>query len=315
MTETTTTSSGRPVVTAFEWVPEFARGLVRDLRVRWALEEIGQPYDSELLNARAPRPEEYLARQPFDQVPAFNDGELRIFETGAILLYLGEQDAAPAADRGRRPAGRAISWLFSALNSVEPFVTRITHYDLFHKDKPWMPDAREASLGLCRQKLKRLTDALDGKDWLAGPFSVADIAMVTVLNNLRHTDLVAGIPGARRISPARRRNARPTSARSMRSTPTSPRTRLRGERHVRQRIPDPRPGGQEGRLPGRGRKVLGDRQGLRRARAGRGVGSRRQGRPVDRLPPRGRTSPRARRWCSRGSSGPTGQPPTPARTR
>ena len=85
MTETT----ARPVVTAYQWVPDFARGLVRDLRVRWALEEIGAPYESELLDARSPRPEAYLARQPFDQVPAFTDGDLQIFETGAILLYLG----------------------------------------------------------------------------------------------------------------------------------------------------------------------------------------------------------------------------------
>ena len=188
-----TQTASRPVVTAFEWVPEFARGLVRDLRVRWALEEVGRPYDSELLNARAPRPEAYLARQPFDQVPAFRDGELNIFETGAILLYLGEQD-----ERLLPPSGQAhwdaVAWLFSALNSVEPMVQRITSYDLFHKDKPWMPDAREASLGLCRQKLKRVTDALDGKDWLAGSFSIADIAMATVLNNLRHTDLVAEHP-------------------------------------------------------------------------------------------------------------------------
>src|SRR6187551_3633716 len=107
MTETTP----RPVVTAFNWVPEFARGLVRDLRVRWALEEIGQAYDTELLNARAPRPDEYLARQPFDQVPAFRDGDLDIFETGAILLYLGEQDARllPTDTKAR---WEAISWLF-----------------------------------------------------------------------------------------------------------------------------------------------------------------------------------------------------------
>ena len=185
--------SSRPVVTAFDWVPEFARGLVRDLRVRWALEEIGRPYDSELLDARAPRPDEYLTRQPFDQVPAFADGDLKLFETGAILLYLGEQDERllPTEPQAR---WTAIAWLFSALNSVEPFVTRITHYDLFQKDKPWMPDAREASLGLCRKKLERVNSALEGKDWLAGPFSVADIAMVTVLNNLRHTDLVAEYP-------------------------------------------------------------------------------------------------------------------------
>ena len=189
MTET----APRPVVTAFDWVPEFARGLVRDLRVRWALEEIGRAYDSELLNARSPRPEAYLARQPFDQVPAFAEGDLQIFETGAILLYPGEQDERllPAAGQDR---WTAIAWLFSALNSVEPVTQRIVSYDVFHKDKPWAPDAREASLGLCKQKLKRVDDALAGKDWLAGSFSVADIAMVTVLNVLRHTDLVAEYP-------------------------------------------------------------------------------------------------------------------------
>ena len=183
----------RPVVTAFDWVPEFARGLVRDLRVRWALEEIGRSYDCELLSARAPRPEAYLARQPFDQVPAFRDGELDLFETGAILLYLGDKDERllPADGQAR---WTAIGWLFSALNSVEPVTQRIVYYDIFLKDKPWAPDAREASLGLCKQKLKRVDDALAGQDWLAGSFSVADIAMVTVLNILRHTDLVAEYP-------------------------------------------------------------------------------------------------------------------------
>jgi glutathione S-transferase len=187
------TDTPRPVVTAFEWVPEFARGLVRDLRVRWALEEIGAPYDTELLNARQPRPEEYLARQPFDQVPAFHVDGLDIWETGAILLYLGEKDARllPAAGQER---WNAIAWLFSALNSVEPVSQRIISYDVFYKDQPWAPDAREAILGLCKQKLKRVDDALAGKDWLAGQFSVADIAMVTVLNILRHTDLVAEYP-------------------------------------------------------------------------------------------------------------------------
>ena len=186
-------TSPRPVVTAFDWVPELVRGLVRDLRVRWALEEIGRPYDTELLSARAPRPQEYLARQPFDQVPAFRDGALELFETGAILLYLGERDERllPAEGQAR---WTATSWLFSALNSVEPFVQRIAIYDLFHKDKPWVPEARELSVELCRKKLARLDAALAGKDWLAGRFSVADIAMVTVLNILRHTELVAEYP-------------------------------------------------------------------------------------------------------------------------
>jgi glutathione S-transferase len=187
MTQTT------PVVTAFEWVPDFARGLVRDLRVRWALEEIGRPYETELLDARAPRPEAYLARQPFDQVPAFTDDGIQLFETGAILLYLGEQDERLLPDPGQA-RWDAIAWLFAALNSVEPVISRIVAYDIFNKDADWAPAARESALGLCRKKLSRVNDALAGKEWLAGQFSVADIAMVTVLNNIRHTDLVAEYP-------------------------------------------------------------------------------------------------------------------------
>ncbi|HEY6816924.1 MAG TPA: glutathione S-transferase family protein [Croceibacterium sp.] len=187
MTET------RPIVTAFDWVPDLVRGLVRDLRVRWALEEIGRPYDCELLSARAPRPEAYLARQPFDQVPAFRDGDLNLFETGAILLYLGEQD-----ERLLPRAGQAhwdtVAWLFSALNSVEPPVQRLAHYDLFHKDKDWAAGARAVAIELIGRKLQRVNDALGDRDWLVGDFSVADIAMITVLNILRHTDLVAGYP-------------------------------------------------------------------------------------------------------------------------
>ncbi|WP_082553659.1 glutathione S-transferase family protein [Altererythrobacter sp. Root672] len=188
-----TTSAPRPLVTAFEWVPAFAHGLVRDLRVRWALEEIDEPYDTELFNARNPRPEEYLARQPFDQVPAFREGDIDIFETGAILLYLGEQDERLLPKDGQ-PRWTALSWLFAALNSIEPFLVPITIYDLFHQDKAWMPEAREAALTICRKRLSRLTDALDGKDWLAGQFSIADITMITVLNNLRHTEIVAEYP-------------------------------------------------------------------------------------------------------------------------
>ena len=116
------------------------------------------------------------------------------------LVAGGVERARDGAEGGRllAAAGQdrwtAIAWLFSALNSVEPVAQRIVSYDVFHKDKAWAPDAREASLGLCKQKLKRVTDALEGKDWLAGPFSIADIAMITVLNNLRHTDLVAEYP-------------------------------------------------------------------------------------------------------------------------
>jgi glutathione S-transferase len=183
----------KPVLTAFDWVPDFARGLVRDLRVRWAFEEIGRPYDVKLLGAMNPRPDDYLAWQPFDQVPAFADGDLKFFETGAILLYLGEHDERllPTDPQTR---WSAISWLFAALNSVEPYIGRVVGYGIFHADQPWAKDARAAAAELTDRKLMRVNDALGDKDWLAGPFSVADIAMITVLNNLRHTEMVAAFP-------------------------------------------------------------------------------------------------------------------------
>ncbi len=182
-----------PTITAFDWVPEFARGLVRDLRVRWAMEEIERPYDTQLFGAMNPRPDEYLAWQPFDQVPAFADKGLKFFESGAILLYLGEQDdrLLPADPQAR---WSAISWLFAALNSVEPHVGRLVSYDVFHADKGWAKEARTPCSELVDRKLMRVSDALGAKDWLAGQFSIADITMATVLENLRHTQMIAAYP-------------------------------------------------------------------------------------------------------------------------
>jgi glutathione S-transferase len=201
-----------PVVTAFDWVPDFAKGLVRDLRVRWAFEEIGRPYRTQLFGAASPRPDEYLAWQPFDQVPAFADGDLKLFESGAILLYLGEQDERLLP---REPHARwqAICWLFAAFNSVEPFFQRLVGYDVFHADKAWAKEARMPAAELAERKLQRVSDALGEKDWLAGPFSIADIAMVTVLRNLRHTDMVAAFP--RLAAYQQRGEARPAFKRAL----------------------------------------------------------------------------------------------------
>ena len=182
-----------PQITAFDWVPEFAKGLVRDIRVRWAFEEIERPYDTKLLGVMNPRPEDYLAWQPFDQVPAFADGELKFFESGAILLYLGEQDERllPADSQAK---WTAISWLFAALNSVEPQIGRLVSYDLFHAGKDWVAGARPSAVDMVATKLSRVSCALEGKDWLAGSFSIADIAMAMVLTNLRHTQMIAEYP-------------------------------------------------------------------------------------------------------------------------
>ena len=182
-----------PVVTAFDWVPDFAKGLVRDLRVRWALEEIGEPYSVEKFGAANPRPEGYVNWQPFEQVPAFRDGDVEIFETGAILLYIAEKRGALLPkDEQRR--WQAIAWLFAGLNSVEPSVMRFFAYEVFNAGKDWAAGAKESVLPLLRQKLKRVSDALGDGEWLAGEFSIADILMVTVLNNLKDTGFVAECP-------------------------------------------------------------------------------------------------------------------------
>jgi len=184
-------TASRPVLTAFNWVPDFARGLVRDLRIRWAFEEIGRPYDTKLLGH--PRSPDYLQWQPFDQVPAFADGDIQLFESGAILLYLAEHEERLLPAEGQE-RWSAICWLFAGLNSVEPAIQNVVTYDIFEADKPWAKDARASAAKFANHKLKRVADALGDKEWLAGPFSIADILMVTVLNNLRHTDMVRDHP-------------------------------------------------------------------------------------------------------------------------
>jgi glutathione S-transferase len=163
------------------------------MRIRWALEEIGRPYRAELFNAMEPRPGDYLDWQPFGQVPAFADGKVRLFESGAILLYLGEQDERLLP---RNPAARwkAITWLIAALNSVEPMLMQIVSLDIFQAGQPWAKDARPSAVEFARQRLSRVAEALGDGEWLAGDFSIADIMMVTVFRNLRHTDIIAGFP-------------------------------------------------------------------------------------------------------------------------
>jgi glutathione S-transferase len=170
-------------VVGFCNVPDFAKGKVRDLRVRWALEEIGRPYRTTLYDAFAKRPAELLARQPFGQVPALSDGTVDLFESGAILLYLGEQDERLLPREGQAKWD-AVAWLIAALNSIEPAIMNYVWVTLFNAQAEWSKAAEPAARQFMEQRLKRLADALAGKDWLAGRFSVADIMMVTVLRNL-----------------------------------------------------------------------------------------------------------------------------------
>jgi glutathione S-transferase len=178
-------------ISAFAWVPEFAQGVVRDLRVRWALEEAGLDYRVRLLGQE--RPAEYLTEQPFDQVPCFSDGEVKIFETGAIVQYIGEKSEAllPRDPQGKY---RAIQWTYAALNSVEPAILNLLLIDIFYAGEEWAKLRRPGAADFAKLKLKRVSDWLGDKQWLEGDrFTIGDLMMVTVLRFLRHTDFVAEV--------------------------------------------------------------------------------------------------------------------------
>ncbi len=204
--------SASTVVTGLHNAPEFAHGLVRDIRIRWALEEIDRPYRTRLFDAMVSRPADYRGWHPFDQVPAFADGDVRIFESGAILLYLGEQDERLLPrDAGGR--WQATAWLIGALNSVEPMLMQVVSLDIFLADEPWVKQARPGAIEAARGRLAPVAAALGDREWLTGRFTVADIVMVTVLRSLRHTDLVAEHP--RLVEYQRRGEARPAFQRAL----------------------------------------------------------------------------------------------------
>lgn len=179
-------------VTAFEWVPDFAQGFVRDLRPRWACEEIGVDY-AERLIAVDPRPASYYREQPWGQVPVIEDDGIEIFESGAILLYLGEKDAR-LLPTGPQARATAISWLFAAYNSVEPCFFELGNIEIFAVDDEWAKLRRPSLLEMMDERLDRLSDGLGNRDYLAGDFSIADIAMATVLREAGETDLVSSRP-------------------------------------------------------------------------------------------------------------------------
>src|SRR5690348_1454761 len=179
-------------ITAFTWVPEFAQGLVRDLRVRWALEEAGLDYRVRLLGQE--RPADYLKKQPFDQVPCFSDGIVQIFETGAILQYIGEKSESllPRDPQGKY---RAIQWTYAALNSVEPAVQHRVLLDAFYGDQEWAKLRKPSADEFARLKLKRVADRLGENSWLEGDrFTIGDLMMVTVLRLANKGALLADTP-------------------------------------------------------------------------------------------------------------------------
>ena len=179
------------VVSAFKSVPPFARGLVRDLRVRWALEEAGLPYEQKLLADGEKDSPDYRDWQPFGPVPAYEDDGLKLFESGAIVLHIAERTETLLP---RDPAGkaRATQWLFAALNSVEPHIQNLAAIDLFFADQEWAKLRRPGAEEMVRTRLAEVRTALGGDGWLTDDrFSAGDLMMATVLRIPRHTDLVA----------------------------------------------------------------------------------------------------------------------------
>ena len=177
-------------VSAFRSVPPFARGQVRDLRVRWALEEAGLPYKTRLLEHGEGDSAEYRALQPFGQVPIFIEDDAVLFETGAIVLHIGERSDVllPKEPKAR---ARAIQWLIAALNSIEPLVMNVAVIDLFYADQEWAKLRRPSAEAFARHRLGSLSKSLGDKPYLDGDrFSAGDLMMSTVLRILHHTDIV-----------------------------------------------------------------------------------------------------------------------------
>ena len=179
-------------VYAFKWAPPFAQGLVRDLRVRWALEEAGLAYQEKLIGFEDASSEDYRALQPFSQVPAYEEDGLVLFETGAIVLHIARRsDVLMPADP--KHEAQVTTWMFAALNTVEQPIQTFGLMDLFNKGPAW--DAlRPTVIEMIEKRLDALAQELKDNDYLVGRFSAADLLMTTVLRILRNTDLVERRP-------------------------------------------------------------------------------------------------------------------------
>jgi glutathione S-transferase len=180
-------------ITAFERSPDRGRGLARDMRVRWALEEVGQPYDVRLLSFGEMKQPAHLALHPFGQIPTYEEGDLALFESGAIVFHIAEQHAGLLPGDANARA-RAIAWMFAALNTLEPPIFERALVTIFERDEPWYErrlHALEDSIG---KRLGALSSRLGDTDWLDGAFSAGDLLMVTVLRRLQGSGLLEGYP-------------------------------------------------------------------------------------------------------------------------
>src|SRR4051812_217556 len=182
-----------PTITAFAQSPDRGSGLARDTRVRWALEEVGQPYEVRLVSFRAMKEPAHRALHPFGQIPTYEEGDLALFETGAIVLHISERHAGLLADDANA-RGRAITWMFAALNTVEPPILERETARLLEGDKTWYEERLPLVEDRVRDRLAQLSGRLADADWLDGAFSAGDLMMVSVLLRLKLSGILDEYP-------------------------------------------------------------------------------------------------------------------------
>jgi len=180
-------------ITAFERSPDRGRGLARDMRVRWALEEVGQPYDVRLLSFKAMKEPAHLALHPFGQIPTYEEGDLALFESGAIVFHIAEHHPGLLPDDAKARA-RAITWMFAALSTVEPPIVDREMATYTERDKTWYAEHLPMLDDRIRGRLDQLSRRLGDADWLDGAFSAGDLLMVTVLRRLEGSGMLDDYP-------------------------------------------------------------------------------------------------------------------------
>lgn len=180
-------------ITAFERSPDGGKGLARDTRVRWALEEVGQPYEVRLVSFGAMKESAHLALHPFGQIPTYEEGDLSLFETGSIVFHIAERHAGLLPDDANARA-RAITWMFAAVNTVEPPILELVTAKIFEGDRPWAKERVPLVMDRVRERLKQLSARLGDADWLDGAFSAGDLMMVSVLLRLNPSGLLNEYP-------------------------------------------------------------------------------------------------------------------------
>lgn len=182
-----------PTITAFERSPDRGQGLARDMRVRWALEEVGQAYEVRLVSFAAMKEPAHRVLHPFGQIPTYEEGALALFESGAIVFHIAERRAGLLPDDANARA-RAITWMFAALNTVEPPIVDRSFATLLERDKPWYGERLPILEDRVHGRLGELSNRLGGADWLDDAFSAADLLMVTVLRRLNGSGLLEKYP-------------------------------------------------------------------------------------------------------------------------